>query len=248
MSALNLIHKIERKLVKLIPGKKQKIRGNEAVVSFSFDDFPVSACRDAGAVLEQHGMTATYYLASKLMGTKSDGMEICGEADVRHVFDSGHEIGCHTFNHLDCQSTTTTDLEEDLRTNNQTIKELTGIVPSSFAFPFGKTSFASRKVVSKHYQIARSINGGVNHGNCDMLALRANSIYSPSFSMNKYKALLREAQKQKGWLIFYTHDVTSNPSDFGCTVDEFTQVVELVAQSGVKVLPVKHAMGYFAFQ
>ncbi|MFK5978995.1 MAG: polysaccharide deacetylase family protein [Rhizobiaceae bacterium] len=248
MSALDLISRVERKLVKIVPKHKQFIKGNEAVVSFSFDDFPVSAFNNAGAVLEKYGMNATYYVASNLMGTTSDGMAICTQENVRDTFDSGHEIGCHTFAHLDCQSVLAGALEDDLKASSQAIKGLTGIIPSSFAFPFGKISFASRNIVSKHFRVARGISGGVNYGNCDLLNLRANSIYSASFLMSKNRALLQEAQRKKGWLIFYTHDVTSNPGNFGCTLDEFTQVVELVAQSGVKVLPVKHAMGYFAFQ
>ncbi|MEP5700250.1 MAG: polysaccharide deacetylase family protein, partial [Sneathiella sp.] len=182
------------------------------------------------------------------MGKKNDDMPICDKELVRKTSDAGHEIGCHTYGHLSCQAASLEELQNDLSRNEEIIKNITNIVPSSFAYPFGKVSFSSRTLIGQRFSVARGIHEGLNSGKTDLLNLKANAIYSNVFSKEKYIALLQQAKKEGGWLIFYTHDVTARPGKFGCTPEEFQTVVNLVAEAGVRVLPVKHAAGYFAFQ
>ena len=45
----------------------------------------------------------------------------------------------------------------------------------------------------------------------------------------------------RGWLIFATHDVTDNPSPYGCTPTFFQGVVDYAAKSGAMLLTVGEA-------
>lgn len=240
-------HKIERKLVNCFPKKPFSVNRAKPVISFSFDDFPVSAIKGAGEILTQHGMTATYFVASGLISQNVDGIDICAESDIRDAFDEGHEIGCHTFGHLDCQNISDNELKQDLEENSRQIEKIVGIAPSSFAYPFGKISFRARNIVRDTYPVARGIGGGINSRRCDLLNLKANSVYSSSFSLERIRKLLSSVQESNGWLVFYTHDVSENPSDFGCTIDEFRALVEMVSETGITVMPIKHALGLVSF-
>jgi hypothetical protein len=45
----------------------------------------------------------------------------------------------------------------------------------------------------------------------------------------------------RGWLIFATHDVTTNPSPYGCTPEFLQDVAQYVSRSGALLLPVSEA-------
>ncbi|MFD2228569.1 polysaccharide deacetylase family protein [Alkalimarinus sediminis] len=237
-----MLNKIERKLVAISNHKKKLINLNEPVVSFTFDDFPKTSLINAGNLLYKHGIRGTYYLSSGLIGKFNDGLHICDESDILHAVRQGHEIGCHTFEHLDCQKASLETLEKSLVKNSSLIENLTGYIPTSFSYPFGRISFNSRKLVSSRFNSARGIGKGVNYNVCDLSNLKANPIYFHSFDLNYYESLVKQAVKNKGWLILYTHDVSDDPSKYGCTPDELEKIVDLVQSHNITSLTVNEAM------
>jgi len=56
------------------------------------------------------------------------------------------------------------------------------------------------------------------------------------------KALIDDNARARGWLIFATHDLSGDPSPFGCTPDFFEQVVQWSVESGARILPVVGAL------
>ena len=42
----------------------------------------------------------------------------------------------------------------------------------------------------------------------------------------------------RGWLIFYTHDVSERPSPYGCTPEKLRFVVRRAKEIGASILPV----------
>jgi hypothetical protein len=46
----------------------------------------------------------------------------------------------------------------------------------------------------------------------------------------------------RGWLIFATHDISSNPTQYGCTPGFFAEVVKCAIASGACVLPIADAV------
>jgi hypothetical protein len=58
---------------------------------------------------------------------------------------------------------------------------------------------------------------------------------------------VEEARASNGWLILFTHDVSEQPSPFGCTPAMLTEVLEMLAAAEVPVTPVKHAMAEAVF-
>ncbi|MDR3573981.1 MAG: polysaccharide deacetylase, partial [Anaerolineaceae bacterium] len=56
------------------------------------------------------------------------------------------------------------------------------------------------------------------------------------------KRLILENERRKGWLIFYSHDVASRPSQFGCTPELLEAVVSFGADRGIKMTTVADAV------
>jgi hypothetical protein len=69
--------------------------------------------------------------------------------------------------------------------------------------------------------------------------LRANCLYGDVDMSQQIQDLISENVKQKAWLIFYTHDVRLNPSEYGCTPALFEFAVSQAAKSGSRILTVE---------
>ena len=87
----------------------------------------------------------------------------------------------------------------------------------------------------------------VLRGTLDLLILKAVSLerrMSEGFDVEDW---LDRAQAHRGWLIFFTHDVSDDPSPYGSSRRAFEAVADAVARRGIRVLPVKNAVGLARF-
>lgn len=75
----------------------------QGVVSFSFNDFPVSAITGAKA-FEDQGWRGTFYVSPGLYGQHSASGQICSQEDVLSLYVGRHEIGAHTYSHFRCSN------------------------------------------------------------------------------------------------------------------------------------------------
>ncbi|WCL53193.1 polysaccharide deacetylase family protein [Gimibacter soli] len=244
---MSLLEKIERRVARYAPSRRMTLPKGRGAISFCFDDFHVDAYEQGGRILEAADMTGTFYLCAGLIDAELEGHSIASADTVKTAFDAGHEIGCHTFSHMDCQANSAAAVATDLEKNKVAITELTGLAPYSFAYPFGKMSVAAKRLASDRFGSARGVTGGINRGLADLGNLRANQIYSNGFDLAALEGKIADVAANGGWLIFYTHEVAEKPSPFGCRPDEFRAVVDAVAKSGVRCLPVKHALASLVF-
>src|SRR5208282_2286799 len=93
------------------------------MVSFTFDDFPRSALTVAGAMLEENGLRGTYYAAMGLMGKRTSVGEIFNAADLRALVETGHELACHTFDHLSCRKVGGSQMQKNCDRNRRAMAE-----------------------------------------------------------------------------------------------------------------------------
>jgi hypothetical protein len=128
--------------------------------------------------------------------------------------------------------------EADAIKGREALRGMTGLDVGSFSYPFGHVSVASKKDVAAKMSSARTIFPGINGPTSDLNLLQANSLYGGEDQFAKAESLLAENEKQRGWLIFYTHDVRPDPSKWGCTPGLFDKTVELALKKGFPVLPV----------
>ena len=214
-----------------------------ALVSFTFDDFPRSAFLVGGAILEDFGFRGTYYASLGLAGSDSEGGELFHPADLTALLLRGHELGCHTFDHCPSWSTQPARFEASVIRN---ATELASHSPSArfrtLSYPIDYPRPETKLRVSQRFACCR---GGGQTFNTRTVDLNYLASFFLEQSRDRYDVIqntLEANNTSGGWLIFSTHEVSENPTRFGCTPTFFRRVVECVAASGVQVLPVFEAL------
>lgn len=219
-------------------GKKIDCKEISAVVSFSFDDAPISSFIVGGKILEEYGYRGTYYISAGLIEQTTVVGRISGIETIRAFHKRGHEIGNHTYDHMDCQKASLLGILKSVRRNR---RRLTGIMSGSFAYPYGARNARARVAARLCAGSARGISFGINKNVVDLMDLKAARVYRRD-SMDDCLELVSECARRGGWLIFYTHDVCDEPSDFGCTPEQLTRLVRAVHDNKLTVATVGKAL------
>ncbi len=218
------------------------------MVSFTFDDFPRSALTVAGAMLAENGMRGTYYAAMGLMGKQTSVGEIYHAEDLRALVEAGHELACHTFDHLSCRRVEASELQRDCERNRSAMAEvLGGYQLRNFSFPFGDVTWPAKSRLASVYDTCRTIKCGINRDPVDLGYLPANPRYTTT-TISELQRRISENVEQAGWLILYTHDVGPEPSAFGCTPAYFSQMLSSAIASGASIVTVAEAVSRFRLQ
>ena len=223
--------------------RKVPLRISRPIVSFTFDDFPRTALTNGGLILRNYSARGTYYTAMGLMDTiNHEGQHFCLQ-DLHDLLRDGHELASHTYSHCSALENELAQFSSDAQRGESEICQIRGCgVPGNFSYPYGNVSFSSKPAIGGQMRSCRGIRPGINAPFADLNLLLANSIYSHNFDLASIEALIRENARQRGWLIFYTHDVRETPSDFGCTSSQFESVVRAATQSGAQILTVAQAL------
>lgn len=210
---------------------------HQPAVSITFDDFPRSALEVGGRVLEDEDVAGTFFCAFGLAETEAPVGRVGTVSDLANCVMRGHEIGCHTYSHRNCSTAVARDIDDDILRNQAAGRDL-GLPPfRHFAYPGGGYSLAAKKTVMRHYLSARGTTWGINRGTIDLGLLKSVPLYS-HFGSRKWDAYFKELSRQSGWLIFYTHDVSNNPSQYGCMQRDLEYVIRRARDLGAKVAPI----------
>jgi peptidoglycan/xylan/chitin deacetylase (PgdA/CDA1 family) len=228
------------------------LRNAAPVVSFTFDDVPASAHSNGAPLLEAHGLRGTFYIAGGTLGSADRHWRVIERDQVRALYDRGHEIGCHTYSHVPVERLSARALDEECRRNAAALRALCPELElSSFCYPFGRASLPRKRELEKRFDTCRGIYEGINAGTADLAMLRVIELYDRTLTPDKLDRVLRQTRAHNGWLIFYTHDVASEPSWIGCSPDLLRKTIEAVQERGMQCLPVRDALsavGYRAGQ
>jgi peptidoglycan/xylan/chitin deacetylase (PgdA/CDA1 family) len=217
----------------------------EGVLSLSFDDFPATAWTEAGPLLAEHGVQATYYVAGGLCGAIQLDRPQFEVEHLQAAHAAGHEIGCHTFGHVSVL-TLNQGLEDSLDRNAAWVAErLDGLRMTTFAYPFGDWSWEAKRRLKLRFRSARGVRDGVNHGRVDRAGLSAIGLEKRRIPGYDFDALAAQAAEAGGWLIAYGHDVSDDPTDYGCTARDLERLILAARKAGLRILPVAAALDSF---
>jgi peptidoglycan-N-acetylglucosamine deacetylase len=191
--------------------------GKRAAVSLSFDDARTSQIDVGLALLNAHGVKATFYLEAANIRNRLQGWKKAA-AD-------GHEIGSHTVTHP-CtgnyafsrhnalEDYTLQMMEDQINDASAQIQQLLGVKPRTFAYPCGQ-KFVGRgldvrsyvPLVAEHFIAGRGyLDESPNDpAFCDL----AQAMGTPfdDMDLEHMKAIVDEAAKQGRWVIFVGHDI-----------------------------------------
>jgi peptidoglycan/xylan/chitin deacetylase (PgdA/CDA1 family) len=219
------------------------LRSDVPYVSFTFDDFPRSAYVDGGRILCEHGARGTYFVSCGWLGQPSASGPIALRDDLPNLLRDGHELGCHTFEHLDGRREAPGAFERSIAANRASLAEtLPGVDLPVFAYPLDGPVLGVKTVVGQHFTGCRGGGQTFNGRVIDLNLLKAYFFDGKNRgNLDDVRRVLAENVAACGWLIFATHDVAVEPSKYGCTPQFFSQVVRLAVESGARVRPMMQA-------
>jgi peptidoglycan/xylan/chitin deacetylase (PgdA/CDA1 family) len=216
-----------------------KLGSPASYITFTFDDFPKSAYIHGGAILKKFGLQGTFYVSMGMMNRKSPSGEIAGPELLRLALDDGHELGCHTYDHLDAWDTSPGAYEKTIIKNRHEFsKILPGVAPRTFAYPYANATPGTKQVAARYFDCCRGGPQSANVGVADFNYLNACFLdRRKSGESSSIREMIDANRRTGGWLIFATHDIDEKPSPYGCTPHFFEEIVNYAVASGSRILP-----------
>ena len=210
--------------------------GYRAAVSLTFDDARLSQVDRGLAILDRHGVKATFYVSLVTLEQRLD--------EWRAAVANGHELGNHTLTHP-CSGNfefvrpdhmledfTLARMERDMLDANDAIHAQVGVRPRTFAYPCGQT-FIGRgaqqqsyvPLVAKHFLIGR---GGFDEAPndpyyCDPAMITGLELDGADWDYARQ--LIELAAAQGRWLVLFGHEVGQAGHQIvdGGTLDQLCQ-------------------------
>ena len=236
------IDQMRRRAARYLDIETVTIAPSRGVFSLSFDDIPASAWTEAGPILAEHGVKATYYVCGGLAGGVNMDRDQFRVEHLQALHAAGHEVGCHTFGHTSALRMDTEALRLSLDTNAAWVAErLDGYRMATFAWPFGDATVGAKRVVRERFVLGRGVRDGVNGGREDRALIKSIGLESrrlPGYDLDR---LMAETATSKGWLTAYGHDVSDRPTDYGCTPDDLDRVLHAARVAGLEIVPLGKA-------
>ena len=149
------IDQMRRRAARYLGVRPVTIAPARGILSLSFDDFPASAWTEAGPILAEHGIKATYYVCGGLAGGQNMGLPQFEPEHLEAIHEAGHEVGCHTYEHVSTLTLSPEALDASLARNAAWVDEvLGGYEMTTFAYPFGDCALGAKAVIDPRGTIA----------------------------------------------------------------------------------------------
>jgi peptidoglycan/xylan/chitin deacetylase (PgdA/CDA1 family) len=234
--------KLARRLVQLRVVSPLLASPRRPIVSFTFDDFPRSAATTGADIIESFDGRATYYACSSLAGQEGVSGKFYLPRDIQNLQRAGHEIAAHTHSHIDCRRTRFEKVIADIDSSQELISGMGDrILVRHFAYPFGETTVRLKRALMSKYSTARGIIPGLNRFGSDLMQLRAFELSPEEWRIQRAERAVELAARTSSWVIFFTHDVSDEPSAYGTTPAVLRRLIQRCRDAGVSVLPVGQA-------
>ena len=231
-----LFARVRHKLASHLPVSPFNASSDAPAVSFTFDDCPVSSVTEGAALLEEAGARGTYYVAGSLLGTTMTEWQVMSAGQVVDLHARGHEIGCHSHSHTRADLLTAEEIEADTVRNHALLRAIEPTLPlQNFAYPYGQTTMTCKRQLDRHYRSSRGIRPRVNVGATDAQFLHSVPLIDREIDESGIDRAFEAAVREKGWLIFYSHDVAASPSLYGCTPRLMRHALKAAERFGVQV-------------
>lgn len=238
-----VVGKMSRFLARNVATKKLVMRNTRPMVTFTFDDVPVTACDLGVRLLEQYAAHGTFYVAGAGCERNSPVGLLASIDQLRVVYSKGHEIGCQTFSHAAVSSLRRGELEREYSRNQAALRRIDSNLPvRNFSYPYGDLSFRARLQLERLFDSCRSIDPGINAGVTDLGLLKSCVLDNSSIDRAGISRLIAETVRTNGWLIFLSHDVSDQPSRFGVRPDLLEFALRDARQAGLQMVTISQAL------
>ena len=234
--------KLARKMTPYLSRRVISFELDRPVISFTFDDCPETVFSEAVPRLEDEGWRSSIYVACGLFGVTNHHGKMADPEAIKAAHKRGHEIGEHSYSHIDASGVSLDDFISDMENNQSGLIDL-GIGSSrTFAYPFGQATPAVKSALENRFEGLRGITPGVHWTRADLNQIKSYPLYENTVDV--VAGAIESLKQQPGWLTLFTHDVRTNPSSWGCTPDNMKKIIACARDSGALVLPVDQAIDY----
>jgi len=243
---MSLTFRASRFLSRFTDRRPLALKGDRGVVSFSFDDAPMSACVAGAAALERHGLRATYYIAGGLTDGTELGLPCHSEAALRDLLAAGHQLGAHSFDHVPVDRLGKARRMDQFDRSDAFLERL-GVSRASldFAYPLGAVAAGAKHDCAGRYRSSRATGGGAQFGSADLNALKTHRLYRSGPDGVDYAQVLGQTARHRGWLVVNTHEVDDGGGPYGCSPQTLDRAVRQALDAGCQVLTVGAALDYW---
>ncbi len=225
-----------RFLARQIRSKLLPLAKAPAMVTFTFDDVPASACD----VRREHPRASTAPAGLSMLPARLRHRELrAARSGVdRSAADDLGERARDRMPHLFASGVSHMNFDElglELDRNQSALKQIDSTISWCGISPIPTATFPSaRNAILKAVSI-RAVRGigGINRGSADLGPLDAWPLENASLDRAKIAELIAETARTGGWLIFYSHDVADKPSRYGVSPDLLEWAVTRQANGSV---------------
>lgn len=192
----------------------------ERTIGLTVDDGFLSVYTEAFPRLRAAGLPFTLFLATDPVDRGFAGM--LNWRQIREMRDAGVDFGAHTASHLHMPEASDERNRAEMRRSLARLKEELGVEPVLFAYPYGESSLAVRRVVREFgFDVAFGQQSGSAHRSDDLLFL-------PRFPLNESYGDIDAFRLRANTIGLPVSDVTptdplvrdNNPPSVGFTVGE----------------------------
>lgn len=210
------------------------------VVSFTFDDAPVTAFARGGSILREHGAAGTYYVSLGLLGQTTEIGAIGSREHLLAALDEGHELGCHTYGHVDAWDTPLPDYVASIEENERALHRLMpGQRFRTFAYPKNGATRAAKRALAGRFDACRGGGQTFNNITVDLNMMSACFLDRRArMDLRSVQSLIDDNAVARGWLIFAAHDISMANAPYACSPSLLNGAVRHALASGAEILPV----------
>ena len=235
--------RVSNRLARHLGAVPFRLQNSGPMVSFTFDDPPRSAATVGVPILDGYHARATFYVSGGLVDQWSGHWDGISADEIVGLHRGGHEIACHTFSHVPTPDLDAAALAAEIETNRRYLLALDpSIQIQNFAYPYGLGSVSHKGRLSKVFRSSRGIIPGINHGTVDLQFLLSTPLIDQHIDRDGIDRAFDEAVAKNGWLIFYSHDVATSPSPYGCSPSLLQHALNAAAQRKIQILTVADAL------
>lgn len=199
-----------------------------AFISITFDDGYLSQYK-AAELLERYGYRGTFYIPAAFVGNEFEGRLLMSWSELETLQNKGHEIGAHTFSHVN--SSVPKDIyNAEVLLGGETLQEH-GFSTEDFAYPYGDDTY---KQSGQGFVTARNTKWCVNKiSDRELCGITLTDSLGNQTVLQFY---LSQLKTKGGWLVIVIHGVDENPRpDVDINIEQLFYILDQIRNSGIEV-------------
>lgn len=157
-------------------------------------------------------------------------------AQVKAMFDAGHEVSAHTKTHPFLLQQTTAQANDEIVGSRQALLDM-GITPAdTFVYPYGEYNDAILQMVKNSGYIgARSTLVGYNTKATDKYQLQIQEVTNLT-TAEQWESWVQTAMNNHTWLILMYHQIDHQNDEFGAKPEELQTFVNYLKNNSIPVV------------